>query len=275
MKQKKITSWKGFKLYAPDVAFENEGFDPRSFELLYAKEGKNFWFRARNDIIEWFLKRYTARTGDYFEIGCGTGFVLEMVRRSIPGLHCSASDIHVEGLIRAQDRNPDAILFQLDARRIPFRERFDTIGMYDVLEHIEEDLNVLKEVCKALKPGGSLLLTVPQHMFLWGPADVFAYHKRRYTRKELVHKIEQAGFQVQRVSSFVTFLLPLMFLSRFTNRKRYDPEAEFRLPALVNQLFYLMMRFERALIIMGLSLPAGGSLILLAQKKQEFNPPSP
>ena len=96
----------------------------------------------------------------------------------------------------------------MDARRIPFRDEFDVIGAFDVIEHIEEDVAVIDEVGRALRPGGGFVMTVPQHPALWSPQDEHAHHVRRYTAAGLRRKVEAAGFEVVRMTSFVRLLLP-------------------------------------------------------------------
>jgi SAM-dependent methyltransferase len=153
-------------------------------------------------------------------------------------------------------------LYQIDALRLPFESDFDAVGAFDVLEHIEQDSEVLCEIRQALTPGGGLLLTVPQHPSLWSGEDVRACHKRRYTRREIVSKVESAGFKVLRVTSFVTFLLPLMWASR----KRRAAKAEFELHSMLNDLLESVLRVESWLIRRGCSFPIGGSLLLVARK---------
>ena len=79
----------------------------------------------------------------------------------------------------------------MDARRIPFEREFDVVGAFDVLEHIVEDEDVLGQMFKATRPGGGLLVTVPQHPFLWSASDEHAMHQRRYSRAELRRKVER------------------------------------------------------------------------------------
>jgi len=102
----------------------------------------------------------------------------------------------------------------MDARKIPFEEEFDVIGLFDVIEHIEEDDLVLSQVNSALKSNGVVIITVPQHMCLWSAADEYACHIRRYSKYEIEQKITNAGFEILRSTSFVTLLLPALFLSR-------------------------------------------------------------
>ena len=207
----------------------------------------------------------------YLEIGCGTGFVLRDVQNIFTRTQTAGSDLFVDALPVAVRRlRPDTPLFQMDARDLPFREAFDVVGMYDVLEHIDEDSDVLHQIQGALRPGGGLLLTVPQHRFLWSMADDYGMHKRRYSRADLLAKVHAAGLKVEYVSSFITALLPLMLLSRLAQRNAqiedYDPHAEFRLSPLANRMLSLALTPELALIRRRVSLPFGGSLLVVARK---------
>lgn len=154
------------------------------------------------------------------EIGCGTGFVVSAVSRALPHLEISASEIFAHGLEFAERRCPGITLFQMDARAIPFDSAFDVIGAFDVIEHIEEDDLVLRNIWRALKPGGGVLLTVPQHRFLWSAQDERAFHKRRYSSPELCLKLRQAGFTVRHITSFVSLLFPFMLISRLRKGKQ-------------------------------------------------------
>jgi SAM-dependent methyltransferase len=150
---------------------------------------------------------------------------------------------------------------------MPYEREFDVVGAFDVLEHIDQDREVLAGIRKALRPGGALLITVPQHPWLWSPADDYAHHVRRYTRGELRGKLRDAGFEVARLTSFVTILLPAMLASRVLRRGRpqeYDPVAEHEQAARLRRPLEATLRAERALIGHGVSLPAGGSLLAVA-----------
>jgi SAM-dependent methyltransferase len=202
------------------------------------------------------------------EIGCGTGFVLSGIRDALPKLKLSGSEIFSAGLGFAAERLPDVELFQMDARRIPFKEEFDVIGAFDVLEHIKEDEEVLSQMYLATRKGGGLIVTVPHHPFLWSAVDVCARHVRRYTSRELKTKIENAGFSVLRITSFVSLLLPLLIISRFKMRLGGDKldTSEVRAGPLVNATLERILDVERTTIRAGLSLPMGGSLLIVARR---------
>lgn len=258
----------GFLAFSPELATENEGFDANAFSQLFSLESKNFWFRARNKLVLYLIRRYFSSTTSYLEIGCGTGFVMQDVESTFPNFQCFASEIYTEGLKYANQRLHRTTLLQMDARKIPFVEEFDLIGAFDVLEHIEEDSLVLSEIYRALKHGGGAIITVPQHPWLWSQDDVYAKHKRRYTRKELLLKLKQVGFRVVRITSFVSLLLPLMVISRMGVKAstNYDPGRELNVGGLLNFLLERILDVERLFIECGINFPMGGSLVVVARK---------
>lgn len=256
----------GFKCYAPQYSHEGGGFKASYFADLVRFEENNFWFRARNKLILWMLKHNCPDLVSFLEIGCGTGYVLSGVADQFPNAKLSGSEIFFDGLGFAAARLPTTDLMQMDARDIPFHEEFEAIGAFDVLEHIEEDDRVLKQVHEALIPSGFLVLTVPQHKWLWSATDEHACHVRRYTAPELHRKIESAGFNIIRSTSFVTTLLPAMMASRMLPEKVFDAASEFKISPWLNAVFYALLVAEIAAIKLGISFPIGGSRIVVAQK---------
>ncbi len=260
----------GFPAFAPELARAEAGYDPANFAALAELEARNFWFRARNRLIAWALGRHFPGARRFLEVGCGTGYVLSGVAAAFPALDMTGSEVASEGLGYAARRVPGARLIQMDARRIPFREEFDCAGAFDVIEHIEDDRAVLRALREALVPGGGLLLTVPQHPFLWSEYDARARHVRRYRAAELRDKMLEAGLEVVKMTSFVTLLLPFMFASRYLQRAPgadYDPLAELKIAPWLNWTLERALDAERALIRAGLPLPAGGSLLVVARRR--------
>jgi SAM-dependent methyltransferase len=216
---------------------------------------------SRARLIVWALGKHFPYAQSFLEIGCGTGNVLAALQRRIPRL--VGSEFHPAGLPCAARRAPGAQLMQMDARRIPFRDEFDVVGAFDVIEHIEEDQAVLREMHAACRPGGGVMITVPQHAWLWSRRDEIARHQRRYGRRELRKKLAIAGFKRAWTTSFVSLQLPLMALSR---RKKDVSSAELEVGPGANRVLGAAMALERGLIRAGLRFPAGGSLLVVAHK---------
>ena len=260
----------GYPTFAPELAAGYNGFKTDFFASLAELEVGNFWFESRNRLLTWALDRYFPNMESFLEVGCGTGFVLSGIRREFRDIALFGSDIFTEGFAYAKERVPEATFFQMDACNIPYKNEFDVIGAFDVIEHIEEDEIVLSQILRAVKSGGGIILTVPQHLWLWSKGDEIACHKRRYSKKELAAKVENAGFHILRLTSFVSFLLPLMAVSRLRYRlgvsDQKESGSELRQPPLLNALLKGVLGIERSLIRNGASFPVGGSLLCVGVK---------
>ncbi len=264
----------GIKCYAPELAITNDYFPEEYLRHLYKIEDENFWYRSRNRVINRLFKKYlginTPKT--IMEIGCGNGFILKGLMEYKNYTLCGA-DIHIRGLKNAKERLPGLDFIQLDATQMPFENQFDAIGAFDVLEHIDDDVAVIKNVHKALKPDGCFLVSVPQYQWMWSHMDDIDQHKRRYSRKELKNKLTQNGFKINYISSFVFVLFPLMAVSRYFKKNKNfqeksfeDKLTELRLNTGMNFILESFMRIEELLLKFNLSLPFGGSLIAIARK---------
>ena len=256
---------------AAELADSSDGFNPEYFEQLASLEAGNFWFKSRNTLILLLLKQHCPRLGSFLEIGCGTGFVLSGIASTFPSATLVGAEIYTSGLQYAAQRVPVAQFMQMDARKIPFESHFDALGAFDVLEHIHEDSVVLMQIHQALRPGGVLILTVPQHPLLWSKQDEMACHVRRYTAKELEQKVSSAGFDIVDRGSFVALLLPLMWLSRRFDKNNkdglHDAMSELRIGRLANLILSAAMFVEIIFTRAGVRFPAGGSLFLVARKR--------
>lgn len=258
----------GMPAWAPEMANAGGGFKPEYFAKLYKLEAAHFWFRARNTLIMWILKKYAPDLKSFLEIGCGTGYVLSGVAAAFPDAKISGSEIFTEGLFFAASRVKGAKFMQMDGTRIPFVDEFDVIGVFDVIEHIDDDESVLAGIYKAVKPGGYMLLTVPQHPSLWSSADDYWCHVRRYTSTEIHQKIVRAGFEIVKTTSFVSLLLPGMVALRSAGRDKggFDGFDELNNNPVVNKAMGFVSGIEQLLIQMGVSFPVGGSRLVLAKK---------
>jgi SAM-dependent methyltransferase len=261
----------GFRCYAPELARSHADYPSEGFDVTADIEARSFWCRTRNRVLRRVFERFIDRTRpvDVLEIGCGTGFVLKGLS-ALPNLRLTGSEIYLQGLRYARQTVPGVAFIQLDATDMPFREDFDVIGAFDVLEHVADDRKVIEQVKLALRPGGAFVITVPQYRWMWSRLDEIVEHKRRYSRAELTGKLREAGFTVRYATSFVTTLFPLMAASRLLSRRddragdtREQFASEVTIPAPLNWLFDKVMRIDEALLRAGVTLPFGGSLLVV------------
>jgi SAM-dependent methyltransferase len=264
----------GFRCYAPAMARECADYPSEGFDVTAEVEASSFWCRSRNRILRQIVERYTDRSRQLamLEIGCGIGGVIAELRH-ISNLSLTASEVYVQGLQYARSRFPDVDFIQLDAADMPFRDEFDVVGAFDVLEHIQADDRVIEGVHQALRPGGVFVVTVPQYQWMWSTLDEIARHKRRYSRRGLLSKLRARRFDVLFCSSFVTTLFPAMAASRLLSRMR-PAQADIRkafasevtLSPVANRLCDWVMRIDEGALNAGISLPFGGSLLVVARK---------
>jgi SAM-dependent methyltransferase len=259
----------GVPVLAPALADTLIGMDPAAFERLACCEGGNYWFVPRRRLIKNLLTRYFPDAEYMMEIGCGTGFVLSGIADLKPWRRLVGSELHPAGLAFACSRlGRRAEFIQMDARAIPVLGAFDVIGAFDVLEHIEDDEAVLAAMYRALRVKGGVLLTVPQHPWLWSSNDERALHIRRYRWGELETKLCAAGFNVLFSTSYTALLLPLLAASRWSRPvgKPNAPTSELEMPPIANSVLRAVLQFEVALTLAGIRFPAGGSRIIVAAK---------
>lgn len=242
-----------------------DGYSSVHFSALEECEDGSFWFRSRNKLIVWAMKCFFPNARSFLEGGCGTGYVLSAVEKAFPEWRTAGLEPFAEGLRVARKRTIRAELFRADIRNPPWEGEFDLVGVFDVLEHVEDDHRALSTLRRVLKPGGGFLATVPQHPELWSSTDDDARHVRRYRPGELAKKMEAAGFRVIYSTSFVFFLLPFLAWSR-RGRRRGRARIELGLPSFADRAFELLLRVERFFLRCGFRFPAGGSGLVAGRK---------
>ena len=254
------------------------GYDPAFFQQLARVEDRHFWFQARNHLIFKMSRQLVSALAPGYrvlEVGCGTGNALRILRQACPDGMVVGLELWFDGLRFAQRRSAGPLV-QGDVRHCPFGKPFDLIGMFDVLEHVPEDLETLCALREALTPGGRLMLTVPAHQYLWSYFDQAAHHCRRYSSQEIRDRLVQAGFQVEFLSQFMTCIFPLVWLFRKLSSRHQQPGLddaktltlrEFRVLPVINGLLAALLKLETLWVSSGHRLPIGTSLIVVARRK--------
>lgn len=264
------------------------GYSPHYFESLSKIEETHFWYVTRRQLILESLRRQVPDLGarSFFDVGCGSGGMLSFLGRS--GIRLAGgSDVHIEALDIARCR-VDAPLILMDEGRPPaLAGGLSLVGMFDVLEHLDDDRGVLAWAAARLEPGGVLVLTVPAHQSLYDEMDVLALHRRRYGRADLREKLVAAGFQVRLLTHFMAPLAPTLLVTRWLGRRFFDRFKgaedrryfELRVVPGLNGVFRAILGLERYLIRV-VSLPFGTSILAVASKAanvdhSNLGPPAP
>lgn len=253
------------------------GYDARFVEPLARVEDRHFWFRARTELIAGLVRGIVPTLPAGFrvlEVGCGTGSVLSKVSEVCRGHLAVGVDAVFEGLLHARRRSGGvATVLQGDARRPPFRDdvRFALVGLFDVIEHIPDDRAALEAVRGLMPSGGILLVTVPASPALWSGFDEAARHCRRYTEPVLRTVLQEAGFEVDFVSPFMTSLYPLVWVRRRVMRYREraadrGQSSDFRIVPVVNALLAAVLGLESSWVSRRRRLPFGVSLVAQARR---------
>lgn len=268
------TMVEGIKCFSPEVASTYTDYPDSGFDLTDKNAESSFWVSSRNRLFKSIIQRYLlpARKTKFLEIGCGTGdFIRQIVENKM--LEITGSEIYLKGLQYAKKNLPDVDFIQLDVTQGSIGERFDMIAAFDVIEHIENDAAALENIYQMLSKDGVLLISVPQHIFLWSRLDEIVKHKRRYSRRQLVAKLEKNGFAVDYATSFLFILFPLMLVRRLLDKGQDHShssedalEKRVKFPGVVNWIFDQFMRIDEMLINRGFSLPFGGTLLIAARK---------
>lgn len=226
----------------------------------------HWWFVARRKILHAALERLALpEAAQILEAGCGPGGNLAMLRAfgNVSAMEMDLGACQVasarSGIEVIEGSLPDGLPFEAGS--------FDLIAALDVIEHVERDRESVAALARLLKPGGTMIVTVPAYGWLWSEHDEEHHHKRRYVRPQIRALMRSGGLDVIRCGYFNTLLFPLVALIRASKKLLGFPRgADDDMPGpLVNNALQRIMASERAL--MGLfPLPFGTSILCVARR---------
>ena len=217
-----------------------------------------------NQFDDWLFEEFKPYVGRrVLEIGCGLGNHFEhfLDKERLVGF-----DLSSDTVLKVQQRfavKPNVRVLAAsitDPGVLALREeRFDTAFSLNVFEHIEDDQLALQHTCQLLEPGGTFILIVPAHQWLYGPMDSSIGHIRRYTKKTARKKLEQAGFQIE-IQKYINMIGAFGWLVNGRMfRRRVPPRGQLRL---LNGIIPICRNIERYC-----PAPFGVSLLSIARKK--------
>ena len=201
------------------------------------------------------------------DLGCSTGYLLEDLQQNFPRAHLAGIDYVSSGLHAARANVADALLLRADAQKLPLVSGLiDAVVSANLLEHIPDDLEALRQMFDVVRPGARVVLVVPAGRRLYDYYDRFLYHQRRYGRHELASKARSAGFEVLEDLYLGSLVYPAFWIVKKRNRLFRDELAGDSLRRQVSsdidktkdsRLGHLSTRLERRLLAMSVRLPFG------------------
>jgi ubiquinone/menaquinone biosynthesis C-methylase UbiE len=237
------------------------------YDIEHEVEGFHWWFAVRRKLLTTLLVSFKFHPDSLaVDIGCGTVSNLNILKSagfSVIGLDRS---IYALSLHRKKFEFP---LINGDLTELPIRsESVGLIVAMDILEHIEDDAKGIRELYRVLNNRGSLILTVPAFNFLWGIQDDVTGHKRRYSKKEILNKLKQGGFDILKSSYFNFFLFfPILFSRRLMHIFGLKVESENRINfPMLNSFLKAIFSFEPH-VLRHFTFPFGVSIFCIASKK--------
>lgn len=240
-----------------------------AYSEMNANEDIHWWFVARRSIIKKVLDHYlrNKEKREVLEVGCGSGGNLQMLKAYG---NVSALEFDDEARGTANSRNICDVRKGELPNDVPFDNGFDLVCMLDVLEHIDDDLTVLKSIADRLNAGGKLLITVPAYEFFWSEHDVVYHHKRRYIKRQLTRRVSKSGLKVKYATYFNTLLFPIVATVRILNSTlRKNSGSDVSLPSMpVSNLLAKIFSSEQV-FLPTISFPFGVSILLIAEKAED------
>jgi ubiquinone/menaquinone biosynthesis C-methylase UbiE len=238
---------------------EKDTFDSSFFDQLKKDENNFFWFHVRRKWIFDKLKTFLPPPAKLLEVGCGTGNVSSFLAQK--GFAVTGCDIFSEALAMAW---PGFQKVQGDAANLPFEDNtFDIVGLFDVIEHFQDDIMPIKEAARVVRTGGIVAITVPAREELWSCIDEIAFHKRRYTKKLLNSVLLEAKLRPCVTDyMFMSLFIPMKYI----RRKKTDISDSFAINRGLNLMLKTIFNTER-LISKFVPLPIGTSLIAIVRKE--------
>ncbi|MCP3953898.1 MAG: class I SAM-dependent methyltransferase [Desulfobacterales bacterium] len=251
------------------VSYPSEGNDS-----CFAIEENSFWFKHRNNCIASVVKSYPPENnGTIFDVGGGNGFVSLGLANS--GFNVALVEPGATGASIAKKRGISDVICATTNTAGFKQHSLPAVGLFDVIEHIEGDLDFLKSIRDLIEKNGRLYATVPAFSFLWSAEDVAAGHFRRYTLDEISRVLQLAGFQVE-FSSYFFRILPIpIFVFRALpyklglSGKARNPNAAARDHAtkagVVTNVLNSILRSEIDSLDNGKAMSFGGSCVIVAK----------
>ncbi len=205
------------------VVHRDEDYNVAGFSSLYAMQARHFWFQGRHRFVLHFTRRLVRRLSPAvglraLDLGGGCGGWISYLAQRAPGLfdELALGDSSRRALdLAAAVVPPRTPRYHVDLLQVGWQSRWDVVFLLDVLEHLTADVEALRQVRGALRPGGYLLVTAPALERFRTAIDDMSHHVRRYAKRDFVRLAAQSGLELHQARYFMFFLSPLVWLARW------------------------------------------------------------
>lgn len=168
----------------------------------------SFWYQHRAKVFIEVINRFPPK-GSIYEIGAGDGSVSITLQNN--GYEVVAIEPTVRCAKMTKQRGAKNVICSTIENAKFDTDQLSNVGLFDVLEHIPNDIELLSRIRKLMPVGGRLYCSVPAYNVLWSKEDEYAGHFQRYTLKKLCNKIENSGFSIEYGSYFFRpLVLPIL-----------------------------------------------------------------
>lgn len=207
-----------FLAYAPAQAVN---WSPALEQLHRESSRDHFIDRMTRDAVVSELRRRVVAGATIVDAGCSSGYLLADLRAALPGAFLIGVDLVAEGLVEAHREVPEAALLLADVCELPLGDASaDAVTCVNLLEHVPNDVDALRELRRILRPGGTAVVVVPRGSGLYDYYDRFLGHERRYDRDELRRKANAAGLEVAAEVQLGSLVYPGFWAVKRWNRLR-------------------------------------------------------
>jgi SAM-dependent methyltransferase len=237
------------------------------YHTNYRLENEYWWFVARNKILfDLIESRCKITSGRMLDVGCGTGGFAKLMSDRFDVTCLDTSPIALDYCRQRGLKN----LVNSDLNTFAQKsEKFDLITTLDVLEHIDDDLSVIKAASSLLSDKGWFVATVPAYQWLWSQHDVIHRHVRRYTLGRFKQRLEAGNFRIEYSSYFNTFLFPPAVAKRLIEKvlgsEKKETQPVDNVSQFQNRLFTSIFLSEEN-ILKHCRMPFGLSIMAICKK---------
>jgi SAM-dependent methyltransferase len=242
------------------------------YSVMNEIENYHWWFIGKGILINNICKSLfhsLSKDRRMLDLGCGTGAILNILKEFG---HSYGIEISHEAVKYLKNKNIKDIIVSDANKPIPCKEnKFSLITCLDVLEHVDNDIRLINEMLRVCEQDGYMVITVPAFNILWSYHDEALYHKRRYSKKQLIEMLDKSNCRIIKATYYnFSFFLPVLIFRKLRGifadkKKEIHSDCYVSVPPTVNKLFSILLCME-IWCLRFFNFPFGVSFLLILQK---------